>query len=92
MGVFQLFLNDVLGYKVVVHVHGYRSPSNLLGQITIHKAQGLTLDKVVIDIGKEFSVGLMLPVHVCVASQTMFNTPFAYQRVASLTKSMRLTT
>ena len=70
MGVFQLFLNDVLGYKVVVHVHGYRSPSNLLGQITIHKAQGLILDKVVIDIGKEFSAGLMLCVHVCVASQT----------------------
>ena len=25
---------------------------------TIHKAQGLTLDEVVIDIGKEFSAGL----------------------------------
>ena len=24
--------NDVPGYKVVVHAHGYRSPSNLLGQ------------------------------------------------------------
>jgi len=31
MEVFQLSLSDVLGYKVVVHVHGYRSPSNLPG-------------------------------------------------------------
>uniref|UniRef100_A0A1X7T0R4 ATP-dependent DNA helicase n=1 Tax=Amphimedon queenslandica TaxID=400682 RepID=A0A1X7T0R4_AMPQE len=26
--------------------------------VTIHKSQGLTLDKVVIDVGKEFSCGL----------------------------------
>jgi len=31
MEVFQLSISDVLGYKVVVHVHGCRSPSNLLG-------------------------------------------------------------
>ena len=30
MEVFQLSISDVLGYKVVVHVHGCRSPSNLL--------------------------------------------------------------
>ena len=36
-------------------------------------------------------VSRLLHVHVCVASQTMFDPPFAYQRVTSLAKSMRLT-
>ena len=69
MEVFELSLNDVLGYKVVVHVHGYRSPSKLALAIMIHKAQELTLDKVVIDIGKK-EVSRLLHVHVCFASQT----------------------
>ena len=46
MEVLQLSLNDVLGYKVVVHVHGYRSPSNMLGQSRYTRLR-LTLDKVV---------------------------------------------
>ena len=60
----------------------------------IHKAQGLTLDKVVIDIGKkEFSAGLTFVAcsHVRCLSDIMFDPPFAYQRVASLAKSMQLT-
>ena len=62
--------------------------------ITIHKAQELTLDKVVIDIGKkEFSAGLTFVASSCVCrlSDIMFDPPFAYQRVASLSKSMWLT-
>ena len=61
---------------------------------TIHKAQGLTLDKVVIDIGKkELSAGLTFVACSCVRrlSDITFDPPFAYQRVASLAKSMRLT-
>ena len=41
MEVFQLFPNDVLGYKVVVHVHSYKSPSNLLGQSRYTRLRGL---------------------------------------------------
>ena len=69
-------------------------PLKLAWAITIHKAQGLTLDKVVIDVGKkEFSAGLTFVAcsRVRRLSDIMFNTPFAYQRVASLAKSMRLT-
>ena len=62
----------------------------MLGAITVHKAQGLTLNKVVIDVGKEFSAGLTFVAcsRVCHLSDIMFNLPFAY-RVASLAKSMR---
>ena len=69
-------------------------PLKLAWAITIHKAQGLTLDKVVIDIGKkEFSAGLMFVAcsHVRHLSDITFDPPFAYQHVTSLSKSMRLT-
>ena len=69
-------------------------PLKLAWAVTIHKAQGLTLDKVVIDIGKkEFSAGLTFVAcsRVRRLSDIMFDPPFAYQRVASLAKSMRLT-
>ena len=69
-------------------------PLKLAWAITIHKAQGLTLDKVVIDIGKkEFSAGLTFVAcsRVRHLSDITFDPPFAYQRVASLAKSMRLT-
>jgi len=62
--------------------------------ITIHKAQGLTLDKVATDIGKKgFSAGLTFVAcsRVCYLSDTMFDPPFAYQHVTSLAKSVRLT-
>ena len=54
----------------------------------IHK--GLNMDKVVIDIGKEFSAGLKFVAHERVhhLSDLMFNPPFAYQRVSSFAKSM----
>ena len=55
MEVFQLSLNDVLGSTC----SRLQSPLKLVWAITIHKAQGLTLDKVVTDIGKEVSAGLM---------------------------------
>ena len=57
------------------------------------KAQGLTLDKVVIDVGKEFSAGLTFVAcsRVRRLSDIMFNPPFTCQRVASLAKSMWLT-
>ena len=41
MEVFQLSISDVLGYKVVVHVHGCRSPSNLLRWSRYTKLRGL---------------------------------------------------
>ena len=69
-------------------------PLKLAWAITIHKAQGLTLDKVVIDIGKkDFSAGLTFVAcsRMRRLSNIMFNPPFAYQRVTSLAKSMRLT-
>ena len=68
-------------------------PLKLAWAITIHKAQGLTLDKVDIDVGKEFSAGFTFVACSSVRrlSDIMFNPPFAYQHVASLTKSMRQT-
>ena len=36
-------------------------------------------------------VSYFLQVHECVASQTMFDPPFAYQDVTSLAKNMHLT-
>ena len=48
------------------------------------------MDKVVIDIGKEFSAGLKFVAHERVhhLSDLMFNPPFAHQHVASFVKSM----
>ena len=68
-------------------------PLRLAWAITIHKAQGLTLDKVVIDVGKkEFSAGLTFVAcsRVRRLSDLVFNPTFDYQRAASLAKSQRL--
>ena len=62
-------------------------PLKLARAITIHKAQGLTLDKVVFEIGKkEFSAGLTFVAcsHVCHLSDIMFDLLFAHQFVAKL--------
>ena len=68
-------------------------PLKLAWGVTIHKAQGLTLNKVVIDVGKkEFCAGLTFVAcsrfrHV---SDLLFNPPFPYQCLANLNKSHRL--
>ena len=68
-------------------------PLKLAWAVTIHKAQGLTLDKVVIDIGKkEFSAGLTFVAcsRVRHLRDLLFDPPFPFQRVANLANSQRL--
>ena len=68
-------------------------PLKLAWAVTIHKAQGLTLDKVVVDVGKkEFSSGLTFVACSRVRRLTdlLFDPPFPFQRVANLAKSQRL--
>lgn len=68
-------------------------PLKLAWAITIHKAQGLTLNKVVIDIGsREFSTGLTFVAcsRVRYLTDLIFQPPFDYDRLTSLSKSCRL--
>ena len=68
-------------------------PLKLAWAVTIHKSQGLTLDKVVIDVGKrEFSTGLTFVVcsRVRQLQDLLFTPPFPFQRLASLANSRRL--
>ena len=68
-------------------------PLKLAWAVTIHKSQGLTLDKAVIDVGKkEFSTGLTFVACSRVRQLTdlLFVPPFSFQRVANLSKSVRL--
>ena len=68
-------------------------PLKLAWAVTIHKEQGLTLDKVVIDVGKkEFSSGLTFVAcsRVRHLADLLFDPPFPFQRVANLAKSRRL--
>ena len=68
-------------------------PFKLAWAVTIHKAQGLTLDKVVVDIGKkEFSTGLMFVAcsRVRHLSDLAFAHAFDYQRLSNLANSQRL--
>ena len=68
-------------------------PLKLAWAVTIHKAQGLTLDKVVIDVGKkEFSCGLTFVACSRVRRLTdmLFDPPFPFERVANLARSQRL--
>ena len=68
-------------------------PLKLAWAVTIHKAQGMTLDKVVIDVGKkEFSCGLTFVACSCVRklSDLLLDPPFKFQRLATLGNSRRL--
>ena len=68
-------------------------PLKLAWAVTIHKAQGLTLDKVVIDVGKkEFSTGLTFVAcsRVRRLQDLLFDPPFPFQCVATLANSQRL--
>ena len=67
-------------------------PLKLAWAITIHKAQGMTLDKVVVDVGKkEFSAGLTFVAcsRVRHLKDLLFVPPFPFQRVANLANSQR---
>ena len=68
-------------------------PLKLAWAVTIHKSQGLTLDKVVIDVGKrEFSTGLTFVAcsRVRQLQDLLFTPPFTFQRLSSLSNSCRL--
>ena len=68
-------------------------PLKLAWAITIHKAQGLTMNKVVIDIGKrEFTPGLTFVAcsRVRRLSDLAFKPSFDFQRLQSLAGSQRL--
>ena len=69
-------------------------PLKLAWVLTIHKCQGMTLNKAVIDVGKkEFSAGLTFVAcsQVRQLKDLLFVPPFPFQRVASLAKSHRHT-
>ena len=68
-------------------------PLKLAWAVTIHKSQGLTLEKVVINIGKkEFSTGLTFVAwsRVRRLKDLLFDPPFSFQRVANLANSQHL--
>ena len=68
-------------------------PLKLAWAVTIHKFQGLTLDKVVIDVGKkEFSCGLTFVACLRVRKlrDILFIPPFPLQRLKSIANSRRL--
>ncbi len=68
-------------------------PLKLAWAVTIHKAQGLTLNKAIINNGsKEFSTGLTFVAcsRVRNISDLLFDTPFSFQRLANLGRSQRL--
>ena len=75
------------------HCSRLQLPLKLAWAVTIHKSQGLTLDKVVIDVGKrEFSTGLTFVAcsRVRQLQDLLFTPPFPFQRLANLSKSSRL--
>ena len=75
------------------HCSRLQIPLKLSWAITIHKAQGLTLNKVVVDVGKkEFSSGLTYVAcsRVRHLKDLLFKAPFPYERLSNLSKSQRL--
>ena len=68
-------------------------PLKLAWAVTIHKSQGLTLDKAVIDVGKkEFSPGLTFVAcsRVRQLENLLFSPPFHYQRLSTMSNSRHL--
>ena len=68
-----------------------RLPLKLSWAITTHKAQGLTPEKVAIEIGeKEFCTGLTFVAcsRVCRHTDIVFKTPFTFQCLSDLSKSV----
>lgn len=68
-------------------------PLKLAWAVTIHKSQGLTLDKVVVNVGKkEFSCGLTFVAcsRVRHLTELLFSPPFPFQCLSSLGNSHRL--
>ena len=69
-------------------------PLKLVWAVPIHKCQGMTLNKAVIDVGKkDFSAGLTFVAYSRVRQlkDLLFMPPFTFQRVANLAKSHRHT-
>ena len=74
------------------HCSRLQLPLKLAWTVTIHKAQGLTLDEVSIDIGKkEFSAGLTFVAlsRVRHITDLLLNPPFPFQRLKNLGKGRR---
>ena len=81
------------GHHPEASAHVCNLPLKLAWAVTIHKSQGLTLDKVVIDVGKmEFSSGLTFVAcsRVRQLKDLLFTPPFPFQRLANLANSQRL--
>ena len=70
----------------------FQLPLKLAWAMTIHKSQGVTLDKAVIDVGKEFCAGLMFVAisRVRCLDDLLFSPPFAYQRLNNISKSKHM--
>ena len=67
-------------------------PFCLAWAITVHKSQGLTLQKAVVDLGKtEYAAGLLFVAisRVCSLRNTLF-TPFSFERLQRVKTSKRL--
>ena len=75
------------------HCSRLHLPLKLAWAMSIHKAQGLTLDNVVIDVGKkELCAG---PTYVACSrvrkmKDLVFTAPFIYERLSNLSKSKKL--
>lgn len=68
-------------------------PLKLSWAVTIHKSQGLTTDKLVVDIGqKEFSTGLTYVAcsRVRNINDLLFSPPFSFNRLAGIARSRQL--
>lgn len=68
-------------------------PLKLAWAVTIHKSQGLTLNKLTVDVGKkEFSAGLTFVAisRVRRLKDLLLNPPFSFQRLKNLAKSRRI--